>query len=126
MRSPRFPERRKSEFSRFIESYGVEALAAQLGIDPSTIYHWLRGVSAPRRTHAEIIQRLARERGTTLTLDAIYAHASERRASDPAVAVAIGRHRKNAEAREAKKAARDAAVDVLLKSRFARESLAGS
>jgi hypothetical protein len=125
MLSPRFPERRKSEFARFIESYGVGALAVQLGIDPSAIYHWIRGINAPRRTHAEILQRLARERGTTLTLDAIYGHASER-ASEPATAVEIDRRKRKAAQRAAKKTEREAAVNLLAKRLTARQSLASS
>ncbi len=64
----------KSKFARFVRSYGVDQLAAQLQIQPSAIYHWLRGTTAPRPIHAEIIQRLARERGARLTMDAIYGH----------------------------------------------------
>src|SRR5580704_10649252 len=117
-------KRWKSKFARFIKSYGVESLAVQLDVHPSAIYHWISGSTAPRRTHAEIVQRLARERGTALTMDAIYGHVGERRASDPAIAVAIDRRQQKAAEREAKKTARDAAVDVLLKSSFARQSLA--
>jgi hypothetical protein len=65
-----FPKRWKSKFARFIET-----LAMQLDVRPSAIYHWISGATAPRRTHAEIIQRLARERGSRLTMDDIYAHA---------------------------------------------------
>jgi transcriptional regulator with XRE-family HTH domain len=72
-------KRWKPKFARFIKSYSVESLATQLDVRPSAIYHWISGRTAPRRTHAEIIQRLARERGTTLTMDAIYAHARELR-----------------------------------------------
>ena len=121
-----FPERWKSEFARFIKSYGVESLAVQLDVNPSAIYHWIKGVNAPRRTHAEIIQRLARERGTTLTMDAIYRHASER-ASDPVTAVAIDhrqQRRQKAAEREEKKTARDAAVNFLAKRLMERQSLA--
>ena len=62
----------KSKFARFIKSYGVESLAVQLDVQASAIYHWISGATAPRRTHAEIIQRLARERGSRLTMDEIY------------------------------------------------------
>lgn len=126
MRSPRFPERRKSEFARFIESYGVEPLAVRLGVNPAAIYHWLRGINAPRRTHAVLLQHLARERGAHLTMDAIYAHAEARLSSDPALAVAIDRRQQKAAARATKKATRDAAVDVLLRRSSARQSLAAS
>lgn len=70
-------KRWKSKFARFIKSYGVESLATRLGVRPSAIYHWIGGATAPRRTHAEIIQRLALERGSRLTMDDIYAHARE-------------------------------------------------
>jgi hypothetical protein len=64
----------KSEFARFVKSYGVVKLAKQLRILPSAIYHWIQGDTAPRPVHAEIIQRLARERGARLTMDQIYGH----------------------------------------------------
>jgi hypothetical protein len=74
----------KSKFARFVRSYGVEVLAAGLEIRPSAIYHWIRGATAPRPAHAEIIQRLARERGSRLTLDQIYGHSREVRAAHQA------------------------------------------
>jgi hypothetical protein len=67
----------KSKFARFVMAYGVERLARGLEIDPSAIYHWIRGATAPRRVHAAIIQRLAREAGVKLTLDQIYQHSSD-------------------------------------------------
>ncbi|MGB8591014.1 MAG: hypothetical protein WCD40_06505 [Candidatus Acidiferrales bacterium] len=77
-----FAKRWKSKFARFIKSYGVESLAVQLDVRPSAIYHWISGATAPRRTHAEIIQRLARERGSRLTMDEIYGHARLVRADE--------------------------------------------
>jgi hypothetical protein len=65
---------RESEFERFVRSYGVDRMARRLAIKPSTIYHWLRGSTAPRPVHAGIIQRLALERGAVLTMDQIYGH----------------------------------------------------
>jgi hypothetical protein len=64
----------KSRFARFVKSYGVVNLALQLDVLPSAIYHWIQGSTAPRPVHAEIIQRLARERGARLTMDQIYGH----------------------------------------------------
>lgn len=64
----------ESEFARFVRSYGVDLMAERLAIKPSAIYHWIRGSTAPRPVHAEIIQRLARERGAMLTMDQIYGH----------------------------------------------------
>jgi hypothetical protein len=64
----------KSKFARFVKSYGVDGLATRLDVLPSAVYHWIRGSTAPRPVHAEIIQRLARESGTRLTMDQIYGH----------------------------------------------------
>jgi hypothetical protein len=72
----------KSKFARFVRAYGVERLAKGLDIHPSAIYHWIRGVTAPRRGHAANIQRLAREAGVKLTLDQIYEHSSDLRARE--------------------------------------------
>ena len=72
----------KSRFARFVRSYGVESLAMQLDVRPSAIYHWIRGSTTPRPAHAEIIKRLARERGSRLTMDEIYGHSSAIRADD--------------------------------------------
>jgi hypothetical protein len=64
----------RSKFARFIQDYGVESLAKRLDVRPSAIYHWIRGSTTPRPAHAEIMQRLARERGSRLTMDVIYGH----------------------------------------------------
>lgn len=72
----------KSKFARFIQSYGVESLALQLDVRPSAIYHWIRAATTPRPVHAEIIQRLARERGYRLTMDQIYGHSRAVRADE--------------------------------------------
>jgi hypothetical protein len=73
----RKPGRWRSKFSRFINAYGVDRLALGLAIDPSAVYHWIRGTTAPIRTRAAIIQRLARESGVKLTLDEIYQHSRD-------------------------------------------------
>jgi hypothetical protein len=72
----------KSKFAHFIKSYGVESLAMQLDVRPSAIYHWIRGSTTPRTVHAENIQRLARERGSRLTMDQIHGHSRAIRADD--------------------------------------------
>lgn len=64
----------KSKFARFVKTYGVDELAVQLDVLPSAVYHWIRGATTPRPAHAAIIQRLARERGSRLTMDQIYGH----------------------------------------------------
>jgi hypothetical protein len=116
----------ESKFARFVRTYGAERLAAALDVHSSAIYHWIRGVTTPRPDRAAIIQRVAHECGVTLTFDDVYGHVSELRASDPAITVAIGRRQQKAAAREAKKSARDAATEVLVKSLTARRSLARS
>jgi hypothetical protein len=70
----------KSKFARFVKSYGVDSLAMQLDIRPSAIYHWIRGATTPRPVHAAIIQRLAREGGSRLTMEQIYEHSLSLRA----------------------------------------------
>jgi hypothetical protein len=83
---PRFVRKRlKSKFARFVHSYSAELLALKLDITPPAVYHWIRGASIPRPAHAEVIQRLARERGFTLTMDDIYGHSRAVRAADTKV-----------------------------------------
>jgi hypothetical protein len=115
-----------SKFARFVQSYGAERLAGALDIHPSAIYHWIRGVTTPRPDRAAIIQRLAHEIGLSLTFDEVYGHVSQLRASDPAIAVAIDRRQQKAAAREAKKSARDAATQLLVKGLTARRPLVHS
>jgi hypothetical protein len=72
----------RSAFARFLTAYGITRLAKGCEIDTSAVYHWIRGASAPKPAHAAIIQRLARESGTKLTLDQIYQHAQDLRAGE--------------------------------------------
>jgi hypothetical protein len=48
----------KSNFARFIRSYGVELLALEIEVHPSAIYHWIRGATTPRPAYAEVINEL--------------------------------------------------------------------
>jgi hypothetical protein len=77
---PIVKRRGESKFVRFMRSYGVVSLAAELDIRSSAIYHWIRGATTPRPAHAIIIQRLARESGVKLTFDQIYQHSRDLRA----------------------------------------------
>ena len=86
----------KSKFARFIHAYGVESLALELDVRPSAIYHWIRGATTPRPVHAEIIQRLARKRGSRLTMDEIYRHSREVRAGHQRRIQSSGRSHGNA------------------------------
>ena len=72
----------KSKFARFIQSYGIASLAVELDVRPSAVYHWIRGATTPRPAHAEVIQRLARGRGSRLTMDEIYGHCRAVRADE--------------------------------------------
>ena len=85
----RVRRRWKSKFARFIRSYGTERLAKQLDVRSSAIYHWIRGATTPRPAHAEIIQRLARERGSRLTLDEIYGHSRAVRADEIRLEISV-------------------------------------
>jgi hypothetical protein len=114
----------ESKFARFVQTYGAERLAGALDVHSSAIYHWIRGVTTPRPDRAAIILRLAHDSGVTLTFDDVYGHVSELRASDPAIAVAIDRRQEKAAAREAKKSARDAATELLVKGLTVRRSFA--
>ena len=49
----RIPNR--SKFERFLRHYGVARMAAQLQIDESACYHWLRGVTRPKPEFAATI-----------------------------------------------------------------------
>jgi hypothetical protein len=60
-----------SKFASFANTYGLDRLAKVLDVSIKALDKWLRGKSRPRRTHAVIIQRLARESGVTLTLKQI-------------------------------------------------------
>lgn len=64
----------KSKFARFVESYGVDSLAAKLDVRPSAIYHWIKGATAPKPVHAEVITHLAGRSGHRLTIDDVYRH----------------------------------------------------
>ncbi|MGH9747263.1 MAG: helix-turn-helix domain-containing protein [Candidatus Acidiferrales bacterium] len=67
----------QTKFDRFIREFGVEELARRLAINPSAIYHWLRGSTSPHPANALKIQTLAKQRGVALTLDEIYEHFRE-------------------------------------------------
>lgn len=63
--------RKTANFEQFVRDFGVEELARHLAINPSAIYHWLRGATSPRISKARKIQRLAKKRGVNLSLEEI-------------------------------------------------------
>jgi len=69
--------REQTKFDTFVREFGVEELARRLGVNPSAIYHWLRGSTSPHPANAIRIQTLAKQRGVALTLDEIYQHFRE-------------------------------------------------
>jgi transcriptional regulator with XRE-family HTH domain len=66
-----------TKFDKFVRTFGVEELARRLAVNPSAIYHWLRGSTSPHPANAIKIQTLARQRGVSLSLDEIYQHFRE-------------------------------------------------
>jgi transcriptional regulator with XRE-family HTH domain len=103
---------------------GAERLAGELGVNSSAIYHWIRGMNAPRPDRAAVIQRLAIETGFSLNFEDVYGHVSELQSSDPAIVAEIYRRKKKRAAIEEKKSARVAAAEFLVKSLTARRRLA--
>lgn len=67
----------QTKFDHFVRAFGVEELARRLAVNPSAIYHWLRGSTSPHPANALKIQRLAKDRGVALSLDEIYQHFRE-------------------------------------------------
>lgn len=60
------------KFAKFIRGFGVEDLARRLDVNPSAIYHWLRGKTIPDPKNALKVQKLAKRRGIELSLNEIY------------------------------------------------------
>ncbi|MGB2679148.1 MAG: acyl carrier protein [Candidatus Acidiferrum sp.] len=90
----------KSKFARFVLAYGVANLATQMEVRPGAVYHWISARTAPRRGHAAIIRRLAREFGVKLSLDQIYSHSTRLVAVDRDPAMPVPRERILARVRE--------------------------
>jgi len=84
-------KRWNSKFAGFVQSYGVEKLARQLRIAPSAVYHWMSGKTSPHPAKAISIQRIARRRGFSLTLEEIYQHSREVRSEPFRAAAAFSR-----------------------------------
>jgi transposase-like protein len=64
----------QSKFDKFVRGFGVEELARHLDINPSAVYHWLRGKNVPDWKNAVKVQKLAKSRGVALSLDKLYQH----------------------------------------------------
>lgn len=73
----RAKKRWQSKFARFVGSFGVAALASHLDVESAAIYQWIRGNTSPRPLNAQKIQKLAKRRGVSLSLDDIYQHDRE-------------------------------------------------
>ena len=58
--------------AKFVEGFGVEALASRIGVHPSAIYHWARASVQLRQEHARALQSVAKEWAVSLSLDEIY------------------------------------------------------
>jgi len=68
-------------------------MAAQLHIDETAIYHWLRGVARPKPEFAVAIRHIARAQSSSLTLEDIYGHSRQLRAADPSIRLRIERRK---------------------------------
>jgi DNA-binding XRE family transcriptional regulator len=62
----------ETRFGKFLKSYGTHKLAKELGIYPSTIYHWMAGVHYPRTETAQKIVIAAKSIRFRLTLSDVY------------------------------------------------------
>lgn len=62
----------KTKLGRFVDQVGTASLAEQLDVHPQSIYHWLRGASAPSPSTAFEIRDLARDSGFRISLEDIY------------------------------------------------------
>jgi hypothetical protein len=76
-------DRWDSPFATFVDSYGVDLLAARLNVTRDAIYKWVAGTSSLRLVRARKIQLLAKRRRIALSLDEIYQHFHEARGSRP-------------------------------------------
>jgi DNA-binding XRE family transcriptional regulator len=56
----------------FVSSFRVESLAIELGVEPASVYGWMRGEYRPSIDRAFQIVEVARRSGTTLTLEDVY------------------------------------------------------
>lgn len=65
-------KRWNSKLARFIDAFGVDQLALQLGLRHAAIYQWVSGRTSPRVVHALRIVRLAKQRGIELSVADIY------------------------------------------------------
>lgn len=63
----------QTRFGRFVRRYGAAKLARDLNVEPSAIYQWIRGYTAPRPQTIVTIVLLSRENRTRLTITDIYA-----------------------------------------------------
>ncbi len=65
----------ETKFGRFVLAYQAEKLAADLGVHPSAIYHWIAGSNQPKAAKAQKLVELARKIGFRLRLEDVYSHA---------------------------------------------------
>lgn len=66
-------------FARFVGEFGVHSLAERLSIEPSAIYHWIRGATSPRPAIAFELCELAREISMPLSFEEVYRHSMKPR-----------------------------------------------
>lgn len=57
-----------SKFARFVQNFGVEELANELGVHPTAVYHWMGRRNRPHSLKFVSINQIARRRGVTLSI----------------------------------------------------------
>jgi hypothetical protein len=85
----RDPRAWQGPFPEFIRQVGPETLAKELGVQLSTIYHWINGSWCPTRDKAKRIARIAIEAGVVLSTDDVLDHQEKVRARLAPTRVAI-------------------------------------
>ena len=66
-----------SKFAQFVQNFGVEKLANELGVDPSAIYHWMVLRYRPHALKVISINQIAKRRGVTLPVGEILRHSRD-------------------------------------------------
>lgn len=83
----KIPEDRwATKFGAFVRKYGVEKLVTEFrkreeSITVSAVYYWVRGTAAPRPRKAAILVELSATEESPLTLEDIYSHAAQVKAT---------------------------------------------
>ena len=70
-------KRWETKFAKFVLAFGASRLAAELGVEDSSVYKWIRGTNGLDPAHFAKIERLARSRRVKLSFSEIYSQRKE-------------------------------------------------